>query len=118
MSTTTYNIVGSGNIQFGTGELGTTYGVIVSASNKLGGDKLELKDEHGNVFVVVYFNDKNECEIQVIFDSGTALPVRGDNVSLAGLTDVLVDEVTQNWANEKEQQATIRGTKYAHLTVS
>lgn len=114
---TNYLVVGSDDIEFSSDGAGYTgIGVIVNASRKDGGDKLELKDRQGNVFAVVYFNDKNECEFESIFDSSVTIPVRGDAISVCGKTNVLVDEIEHKWENEKERMLTIRGTRYAHLT--
>lgn len=113
-----YKIVGTGDIEFGTSAAASDdVGVIVSASRKDGGDKLEIKDDNGNVYIVVYFNDKGECEIKAIFDTGTSIPARGDTLDICGLTATLVDEIDHDWENEKERMLTIRSTFYAHLTV-
>lgn len=112
-----YLIVGTGDIGFGTDSAGYTgIGVIISATRKDGGDKLEIKDRQGNVFIVVYFNAKNECEIEVLFDEETTIPERGDALSLCGLTNVLCDDIEHKWSAGAERKFTIRGTRYAHLT--
>lgn len=113
-----YTIKGTGDIAFGTEDVGyTDVGVIQSASNQVGGDKLELKDRNGNVFLVVYFNDKNECELKAIFDTTFDLPARGDQIDLFDLTDLLVDEVRLDYENEKDAGLTIRATKYVPAMV-
>lgn len=106
------------NITFGTGDVGyTAIGTIVSATKKLGGDKLEIKGRQGGVIIVIYFNEKNECEIQVIFDSEATLPERGDALSVCGLTNVLCDEVETKWENERETMLNIRGTRYENVAL-
>lgn len=63
------------NITFGTSNVGyTAIGTIVSATHKHGGDKLEIKGRQGGVIIVIYFNDKDECEIDVIFDARPRSP--------------------------------------------
>lgn len=107
------------NFEFGTDGAGyTAIGTIVDAKRSDDGDKLELKDRKGAVFVVIYFNDKNECSINVIFDSTVDLPVRGDALSLCELTDVLCDKIEHVWSNEKERMVTITATRYDGLAVS
>jgi hypothetical protein len=111
-----YLIVGSADIEFSTDGAGyTAIGIIVSASRKDGGDKLEIKDRKGNVVAAVYFNAKNECEIDVIFETDTVLPTRGALLSLCGLTNVICDEIDHKWEQEKERMITIRGTRYEAL---
>src|SRR5436190_11974665 len=88
------------NAAFGTGDVEYSgIGTIVSGGNNLTGDKFEAKGRNGGVIFVVYFNEKNECEIEAIFDSEVELPVRGDSLSLMGLTNVLCDEVKIDWKN-------------------
>lgn len=114
-----YTVVGDDDVEFSSDGAGyTAIGVIVSATRKLGGDKLEIKDRQGNVYAVVYFNEKNECEIEVIFETGVSVPERGDAIDVCGVTDVLVDEVEHMWENEKERMLKIRGTKYNQITVA
>lgn len=113
-----YTVVGDDDVEFGTAGVGySAIGVIVSASRKEGGDKLEIKDREGRVYVVIYFNDKDECEIEVIFETGVTVPSRGDAIDVCGVVDVLVDEIEHVWENEKERMLKIRGTKYAGITV-
>ncbi len=117
----TFLIVGTAgaNVDFGTENAEySAIGTIVSAERNDTGDKLELKDRNGNVFCVIYFNDKNECTIDVIFDSTVTLPIRGDALSLCGLTDVLCDSIKHKWENEKERMVTITATRYENVTVS
>lgn len=113
-----FKVVGDSDIEFGTDGVGYTgIGVIVDADRKDGGDKVEIRDRKGNVIAVVYFNDKSECEINVLFETGVTIPARGDDIDICGLIDVLVDEVQHKWANDKERMLGIRGTKYANIAV-
>lgn len=117
----TFLIVGTAgeDFEFGTDGVGYTgIGTIVSGGRDDTGDKLELRDRKGAVFVVIYFNDKNECTIDVIFDSTVTIPERGDALSLCGLTSVLCDRVQHKWENQRERMLTITGTKYSGLTLA
>jgi hypothetical protein len=113
-----YRIQGTGAIAFGTEDVGyEDVGVVQSASDNLTGDKLELKNRKGNVFLVVYFNDQNQCQLKAIFDTTFELPARGDSISLMGLANVLVDDVEKNYENEKEAGLTIKATRYEALVI-
>ena len=112
-------IVGSAGagVEMGTDGVGyTAIGTIVGANRSDEGDILELKDRKGSVFAVIYFNDKNECSIDVIFDSTVTIPVRGDALDLCGLVDVLCKTIRHVWANEKERMLTIEATRYSGVT--
>lgn len=113
----TYRVVGTtsgaGDIEFGTTGAGYfSVGEIQSASLKQGGEKLELKSRNGNTFCVIYFNSKGECSITAIWDNDYADPARGDAISLCGLANVLVEDVTHNWSAGKERSITINAIKY------
>jgi len=86
-------------------------GIITSARKHVGGDKREIKDNFGNVAVVVYFNEKNECEITVLAQTSIDIPTRGDTITIAGVL-CLVDDTEENWTNEKEKSFNVKATRY------
>ena len=107
-------IKGNNTITWGAGGVGNL-GKIQSGTKKLGGDKVELLDENGEVFCVIYFNDKNECEFEAIFLSSVTLPARGDAITIAGVVNALVDDIEEKWVNNNAKMFTIRATKYANF---
>jgi len=107
-------IKGNNTIIWGSGD-GASVGKVQSATKKLGGDKVELLDENGEVFSVIYFNDKNECEFEAIMLSSVTPPVRGDSITIGGLAGCLVDDVELKWVNNNAQMISIRATKYANF---
>jgi hypothetical protein len=116
-----YLIVGTAgaNIVMGTADIGyTAIGTIISGGNDREGSQLVIPDRYGNEVAVVYFNLKNKCTIDVIFDSTVILPALGDALSLMNLTNVLCDKVSLKWANDKEKMVTIEATKRDLLATS
>jgi hypothetical protein len=107
-------IKGNNTIVWGAGGA-ASLGKIQSGSRKLGGDKIELLDEEGEVFSAIYFNDKNECEFEAIFLSTVILPVRGDAITIGGIAACYVDDIEEKWANNNAKMFTIRATKYANF---
>jgi hypothetical protein len=107
-------IVGNNTITWGSGG-GGSLGKIQSASHKKGGDKVELLDENGEVFCVVYFNQKDECEFTAIFLSSVTLPNRGDTITIGGVANCRVDDYDKVWENTNAMKFTIRATKYANI---
>lgn len=119
----TYRIVGTSDgaadVEFGTDGVGyTTVGQVQSGSQKISGDKLELKTRKGNTFCVIYFNETGECQIEAIWDNDYADPARGDAIDLCGLTSVLVEDIEHKWAVGKERSISITARKYAAVTVA
>lgn len=108
-------IKGNNLVTWGTGAA-AGLGVIQSASNKLGGEKVELSDEDGETFCVIYFDDKDECEFEAIMQSGVSLPTRGADISIGAVVDALVDEVELKWANRDAKRISIRATKYRAMS--
>jgi hypothetical protein len=107
-------IKGNNTIVWGAGDAGSL-GKIQSGSRKLGGDKVELLDDDGEVFSAIYFNDKNECEFEAVFLSTVTLPERGDTITIGGVANALVDDLEEKWANNNAKMFTIRATKYANF---
>jgi hypothetical protein len=48
--------------------------------------------------------------------SSVDLPARGDEITIAGVVDALVDECELRWANKDAQRVSIRATKYRALS--
>lgn len=107
-------IKGNNTITWGAGD-GAAIGKVQSASKKTGGDKVELLDENGEVFSVIYFNGKNECEFETIMLSGVTPPARGDAITIGVVANCLVDDVEEKWQNNNAKMLTIRATKYANF---
>ena len=107
-------IVGNNTITWGAGA-GASMGKVQSATQKRGGDKVELLDENGEVFCVIYFNDKDECEFTAIFLSTVTLPARGSTITIGGVAACRVDDYEVMWENTNAKKFTIRATKYANI---
>lgn len=106
-------IRGNQLITWGAGEAGNTFGKVQSASRKQTSDKVELLDENGEVFCTIYFNEKGQLEITVIFQSNVVLPAISDSVTICGVIGAYVDDFDLNWQNTQAKQYTLRATKYA-----
>ena len=107
------------NAVIGTADAGySAIGTIISAERKNGSKVLEIEDRYGNVVVVIYFDYRGECSIDVIFDSTVTLPVQGDAISLCGVTNALCMETTLKWDNKREKMVNIKATLFANLALS
>lgn len=112
-----YTIVGDGDIEFGAGgATAVAVGQVQSASHQSGGEELALKDEDGNTFLIIFFDDKGECELEAIWDTGYALPARGDIIAICEEASAIVKTVTKKWSEGKEVRITIKAV--AHLYVN
>ena len=119
MSTFLVKGTAGANVKMGTAGYGYSgIGTIVSGGRTDTGDILEIKDRYGNVVAKIYFNERNECTFDAIFDSTVDIPVRSDSINIAGLTAVLVDQVDHKWEQGKERMLTIKATKHENLALS
>lgn len=114
-----YTLIGDGDIVFGTTEVGyTTIGEIQSGGQKKGGDMLELKNRYGNTFVVIFFNEADECTIEAIFDTDYTLPARGDLIDIMSLEDVIVLDWELKWEQGKEKRVSLTCKKWEHVVTA
>ncbi len=90
-------------------------GIVQSASTELGGEEVELLDEDGEVFCVIFFNDKDECEFEALMQSSVTPPERGDSINIGGVVGAFVKRVKLIWANKEAQKISIQATKYRNL---
>ena len=117
-----YRIVGSthgaANLEIGTDAVGyTAVGEIMSATNKLTGDKIELKTRKGNVFAAVFLNNMKEGSFEAIWDSSFEIPARGDAITVFGGGSYLVDDAEEKWASGKEKMISISVKQYTDALV-
>lgn len=107
-------IKGNNTIVWGAGTA-ASLGKVQSSTKKTGSDKVELLDENGEVFTVVYFNEKKECQFEAIFQSSVTLPAIGDTITIGGVATCLVDSIEEKWDNKNAKMFTITATKYANF---
>jgi hypothetical protein len=91
------------------GTEGCYEGTIMSCRKLSAGDKREIKNNNGNVATKVFFNERTELEVEVLAQASVEIPARGDDVTIAAITGQ-VDEVEENWANEKEKSFKVKAT--------
>lgn len=104
-------IKGNNLITWGTGSAGGL-AVVQSASVKRGGEKVELYDEDGDTFCVIYFDDNNECEFEAIMQTDVTPPERGTTISIGGVTTALVDDYEIRYQNRDAVRLMVRAKAY------
>lgn len=111
-------IVGDNTILFGTAGVYGSGIIVSSASNKLDGDKLEIKDNKGSVTTVIYFNDKNQCSFEMLVSAAAPTLARGDAITIGGVVNCLVDNTELKWTNDNTQKFTVNATRYPNVTIA
>ena len=106
-------IRGDNTIQWGSNGVYTGY--VVSARDQATGEMVEIPDNVGEPVALVIFNTKFECEIEVIVQTTTVRPNRGDLVTLFGRTNTIITETEKIWAQKDTQKLRIRATKFPNF---
>jgi hypothetical protein len=107
-----------GNLNATWGANGATTGItgkVQSASAKVGGEKIELKDDIAETFAVLYFDETIEMDAEVIAAAAATPPAPGDVIEIAGVQGAIVDEAEVKWQNNNAMMISIRATKFANF---
>jgi hypothetical protein len=89
------------DIIWGTSSAGSglsAYGKVLSATSKSGGEVFEQKDENGETYSVVFFDDTEEITVEVLSKTAATKPARGTSLSIAGVTGALVIDSEDKWS--------------------
>ncbi len=117
LHTTVATIKGDSSVLWGVrGKVGSTVtGILQSVRDQLTGEMVEIPDDVGFTVAVVLFNDKHECEATVLVQTAFPVFARGDVVSIAGNTAVIVTDMEKNWENKGVAKYTIKGTQWSGI---
>jgi hypothetical protein len=104
-------INGLNTIVWGTDGIMDT-GTIITARNMRTGKKEEVPDNFGWTQAVIYFDDQNQCEVEVLLQSDSTAPERGDFVTLFALSNCQVDDVEKMYDQKNVGKYRIKATAY------
>ena len=110
-------IRGNNLIVWGTDELDPqgNIGIITRGNSKRTSDKVEIKDNNGYTVTVVYFNERNETSIEIVYQGTATLPEIGDDVTIAGIP-CICDNTEIVWEQAGVKKFTLNATKYDGVT--
>jgi hypothetical protein len=113
----TYNpvIKGDNTVLWGTGSGTTLAGIIVRVRNMLTGEMEKVTDENGFTIAKIYFDDQNQCEVEMIVRTSYPTLARGDAVTIMGNATCLVDEYEKVWEQKAVRKYTLKATAYAGI---
>lgn len=104
---------GSSTAGVTSGALGTK-GIIVSAKRRVDGKISEIGDEDDETVIVVLYDDHSVLDLEVITGSDSALPARGDAVTICGVVGVVLNcEV--GFTKGKEKTMRVSAKKWEEL---
>src|SRR5688500_18778027 len=109
-------IKGNNTIIWGTE--GQYTGLVVRARNRLTGEMDKVADNVGFTVSAIYFDDQRQCEVEIIVQTAAPTLARGDEVTICGVADCLVDETEQNWENKGTSKFTVQATRFLGMTLA
>lgn len=111
-------IKGDNTVLWGTGSGTTLAGIIVRVRNQLTGEMVEVPDENGFTVAAIYFNDRNECEVEMIVKSTFPALTRGEEVTIMGIAGCQVQDYEKVWEQKGVKKYTVKATKWAGMAAS
>jgi hypothetical protein len=92
-------------------------GLIKSARRRKDGEEKKVKNPSGNTMAHLFYDDRQEVEMEVLALDAAALPNRGDSIDIAGVTAV-VTTCEENWQEEDFRMITVSAVKHVDVALS
>jgi hypothetical protein len=89
-------------------------GIIKSQKRALNADTDEVFDDDGFTIAQAFFNNNDECDIEIICESGTTEPEPGDDIQIVGI-DGIVQNSSVNWDQKGWKSLQVKAKKFANL---
>jgi len=109
-------IKGDNTVLWGTASGTTLAGIIVRVRNQLTGEMVEVPDENGFAVAVIFFNDKNECEVEMIIQTSAPSIPRGTVCTIMGIENCISNDYEQVWEQKGVRKYTLKATAYAGIS--
>lgn len=109
-------IVGDNTVIWGTGGIYSGTGIITDAEVGDSSDKMEIQDENGFTVAVIYFNQKNECQFNMIVKTSMPTLEIGDLISIGGVANCQVENIRRMWKQNDVAKYAITAVRYSGLT--
>jgi len=95
----------------------TNWGIVTAGSRKKTSELEEVPDESGYAVGLVYFNEKEELQVDVICKSSMSEPAVGDSITFSSGVTGFIKDVDLKWDNKSTKKMTVTATKYAETMV-
>ena len=98
-------------------ESGDTYaaGIITNQARVITGEEDFVFDNDGFTIAEVFFDDRDECDINIICESATTPPARSDDIQIVGI-DCIVQSAEIKWDQKGWKLLNVKAKKFANLT--
>jgi hypothetical protein len=97
-------------------EAGDTFaaGLILDQGKVITGEEDFIYDNDGNTITEVFFDDRDECDINIICEDTTTDPVRGDDIAIVG-DDCIVQSAELKWKQKGWKVLNVKAKKFSQL---
>ncbi|WP_448579267.1 hypothetical protein [Thermosphaera sp.] len=96
---------------------GLQSGLVLSVSRKRNVETDSIYDHEGYTIAQIYYDEREEVELEVICKSDTTAPAAGDTLTI-GAVQFLVQDSELIWENRGWKKLRTRATYYPNLIVS
>lgn len=111
-------IRGDNTVLWGTSGVysGSGAGFITTGRKRATAEKLEIKDNNGFTVATIYFDNKTECEFEMIVKTAAPTLAIGDGLTICGVAYALVDDFEEMWAQADVRKLRVKATNYVGIT--
>jgi len=75
----------------------TTAGKLLSVDRKTTAKQFEQEGETGEVYSVIFYDQREEVTCEVLCKIAATIPAPGGTITVGGVTDLIVSDVTVKW---------------------
>jgi len=90
-------------------------GRVLSASVDSSGEEVELPNSDGETDGLAMLNEKDEINLEVIYDSTYTPPARGDSITVNGISGYVLN-VSKKWQNKGWRGCTVKATDWKAMS--
>jgi hypothetical protein len=91
-------------------------GRVVKVTKATSGEEVPLDNSDGETDGMALFNEKDEYDIEVIYDAAFTPPAYAASFTVNSAAGVVLN-VTVNWENKGWRKATVRATDFSQMTL-
>ena len=92
-------------------------GIVTSVRRRKDGEEYKLKNITGNTIAHIFYDSRDEGEVEIIALDDATLPDRGDVIAIAGLSLVVLN-AEEMWAQEDLCKFKINAVKHASVVIA
>lgn len=72
-------------------------GKLLSVDLKKTSKQFEQEGENGEVYSVIFYDQREEVTCEVVCKTAATIPSPGSNITVGGVTDLIVSDATVKW---------------------